>query len=105
MECRFENDFFLGLALRFVKARSRFGLTENVADAVVADTVAGAEIGMRVVVEGAPANAARVLRARGELIVHPGVADGVLTQAFKAIEAFRRISVADEFGIQIARMV
>ena len=49
-----EDDLFGGIALRFVEAGSGLGLAEDVSDAVVADTVAGAEVSVGVVVEGAP---------------------------------------------------
>ena len=74
VECGFEDDLFGGIALRLVEAGGRLGLAEDVGDAVVADAVAGAEVGVRVVVEGAPADTAGVLRVGGELIVDAGVA-------------------------------
>jgi len=44
VEGRFEDDFFRGIALRFVKTGGGFGFAEDVGDAVIADAVAGTEI-------------------------------------------------------------
>ena len=62
VESGLENNFIRRLALGLIKTRSSFGLAENVGDAVIADAVAAAKIGVRVVVEGAPADAAGILR-------------------------------------------
>src|SRR5271170_7616791 len=105
MECRFENDLFLRLALRFVEARSRLGLAEDVADPVVADAIARSEVPVRVVVESAPADAARVLGVRSKLIMHPRMADGVFAQPLKAVDGLGRKGVADELGVEILRMI
>ena len=105
MERGFKHDLFGRIALRFVESRSRFRLAENVGDTVIANAVAGAEITMGVVIEGAPADAACVLRVRGKLVMDAGVAQRVLGQAFHVVDGFSGISMSDEFGVQIARMV
>ena len=74
MERRLEHDFLGGIALRFVESRGWLGFAEDVGDAVIADAIAGAEIAVRVVVEGAPADASGVLRIGGKLVVNAGVA-------------------------------
>src|SRR5271165_392075 len=61
MKRGFEDDLVGGIALRLVETGGGFRLAKHVRDAVVADAVAGAEIAVRVVVEGAPSNAARIL--------------------------------------------
>ena len=73
--------------------------------AVVADVIAGAEIRVRVVVESAPADAARITIVGGQLIVHAGVPQGVLHHALHVVEALGGEHVAVEFGVQIQRMV
>ena len=100
-----EHDLFAGIALRFVEAGGGLGLAEDVGDAVIADAVAGAEVGVGVVVEGAPADAAGVLRIGGELIVDAGVAEGVLALALIVVDGLGGEGVADELGVQIARMI
>ncbi len=80
VERRLQHDLFVRVALRFVKARGGFRLAENIGDAVVADAVARAEIRVGVVVEGAPADAAGVLRIRRELIVNARMAQRVFAQ-------------------------
>src|SRR5580704_7133289 len=105
MECWLENDLVLRIALRFVETRSRLGLAENVADPVVADAIAGAKVRMRVVVEGAPADAARILRVRRKLIVHARVANRVLAQPLQAVDGLGRIRMSDELRVEILRMV
>ena len=75
VECGLKHDFFRRIALRFIESRSRFGFAEDVGDAVIADAVAGAEIAVGVVVESAPADAARILRIGGELVVDTGMTD------------------------------
>jgi hypothetical protein len=59
-----EHHFFGGIALRFVESCRRFRFPEDVRHSVITDAVPGTEIGMRVVVEGAPPNTAGVLRVR-----------------------------------------
>src|SRR5271170_2078385 len=61
-ERRLQHNFLLWVALRFIEARGRLGLAKDVSYAVVTNTVARAKIGMRVVIEGAPAKAAGILR-------------------------------------------
>src|SRR4249919_2085835 len=77
VEGGFEDNFFGGIALRFVKTGGGLGFAENIGDAVIADAIAGAEVAVSVVVEGAPADAAGVLRIGGELVVDARVAHGV----------------------------
>src|SRR6516165_6238034 len=60
---------------------------------------------MGVVVEGAPANAACILRVRGKLVVDAGMANGVLGQALDLIDGLGGISVANELGVQITRII
>ena len=62
MKCRLEDHLFRGIALRLVETSRRFGLAEHVGHTVIADAIAGAKISVRVVVEGAPANASGILR-------------------------------------------
>ena len=59
----FQHDLVGGIALRFVESGGGLWIAENIGDAVIADSVAGAEIRVRVVIEGAPADAARILRS------------------------------------------
>ena len=83
-----ENDFFGRFALRFVEAAGGFELAKDVGDAVIADAIAGSEVGVRVVVEGAPAYAACVLRVGGDLVVDAGVAQRVLALALVVVSGF-----------------
>jgi hypothetical protein len=69
-----------GSHCELVESGGGLGLAKDVGDAVVADAVAGAEVGVGVVVESAPADAARILRIGSELVVDARVADGVLAQ-------------------------
>ena len=105
MEGRLEDDLFGGVALRFVEASGGLGLAEDVGDAVVADAVAGAEVGVGVVVEGAPADAAGVLRVGGDLVVDAGVAQGVLALALVVVGGLGGERVADELGVEVERMI
>ena len=61
MACKgwLKNNLFAGIALRLVEARCRLRFAEDIRHAVVADTIAGSEIGMRVVVKCAPPDASR----------------------------------------------
>ena len=105
MESRNEDDFLIGVALRTVETCCRLGLAEDVGDAVVADAVAGAEVGVGVVVEGAPADAAGILRIGGQLVVDSRVANGVFAQALDVVDGLGGIGVAVEFGVEIERMI
>ena len=105
MEGGHQDDLLIGVALRAVEAGGGLGLAEDVGDAVVADAVAGAEVAVGVVIEGAPADAAGVLRIGGQLIVDAGVADGVFAQPLDVVDGLGGIGVADEFGIQIEGMI
>jgi len=105
VECRFEHNLFCWIALRFVEAGGKLGLAEDVGDAVIADAVAGSEVVVRVVVEGAPSDAARVLRIRRDLVVNARMAQRVLAQPLDVVGGLCRESVADEFGVEITRMV
>ena len=60
---RFEHNLLVGIALRFVETGSGLRLAENIRNSVIADAIAAAEIGVGVVVERAPPEAARDLRA------------------------------------------
>ena len=68
-------------------------------------TIAGTEVRMRVVVEGAPSNTTGILRIGRELIVDAGMAQRVLALAFVVVGGFGGISVTHEFSIQILGMV
>src|ERR1017187_7617038 len=72
-ESRFENHFFLGIALRFVEISGRFRNAENVADAVITDVVARAKICVRVVIESAPGDSTGITVVPRQLIVHAGM--------------------------------
>ena len=56
MKSRLEHHFFFRIALRPIKSGSSLGLSKDVRDAVIADAIAGTEVGMRVVVESTPAD-------------------------------------------------
>src|SRR5207247_10374693 len=62
VESGLEDHFFLGITLRFVEAGGGLGFAENVGGAVIADAVAGAEIGVGGVVGGKPYGAAGMRR-------------------------------------------
>jgi hypothetical protein len=83
---RHEHDFFVGIALRAVEAGGRLGLAEDIGDAVIADAVAGAEVRVGVVVEGAPADAAGVLRIGGQLVVNARMAQRVFAQPLDVVD-------------------
>ena len=100
-----EDDLFFRVALRAIETGGRLGLAEDVSNAVIADAVAGAEVVVSVVVEGAPADAAGVLRVGGQLIVDTRVADGVLAEAFDVVDGLGGIHVAVKFGVEIERMI
>jgi hypothetical protein len=105
VERRLQHYFVRRVALRFVESRGRLGLAKNIGHSVVADSFAAAEIPMRVVVEGAPADTARVLRIGGKLVVNARMPHGVLGQSFDLIDRLCRISVPHEFRVEITRMV
>jgi len=63
------------------RTRRQAWFAEDIGDAVIADAVAGAEISVRVVVEGAPADATGILRIGSKLVVNARVAQGVFRQA------------------------
>src|SRR5664279_3178917 len=69
VECRLKHDFFCGITLRLVEPCGRFWFPEYICHPVVTNTVTGAEISVRVVIEGAPSNPARILQIGGELIM------------------------------------
>ena len=105
VESGLEDHFFLGITLRFVEAGGGLGFAENVGDAVIADAVAGAEIGVGVVVEGTPADAAGILRIGSKLVVNARVAQGVFGQALDLVDRLGGIGVAHELRVEIARMI
>ena len=105
MERGFEHDLLRGIALRLVEPGGGLGFAENVGDPVIADAIAGAKITVRVVVESAPADAAGILRIGRQLVVDAGVAQRVFGKALHLVDGLGRIGVADEFGVQIARMI
>src|SRR5215472_336359 len=59
-EAGLQHNLFTWITLRCVKAGGGLGQTEDVAHAVEAYAVAGTKVVMRVVVEGAPSDAARI---------------------------------------------
>ena len=105
VECRFEHDFFGRVTLRLVETGSGFRLAEDVSNTVITDAVARSEIAMCVVVERAPANAARVLRIRRQLIVNAGMPHRVLRKPFGVVDCLGRKGVAHKFSIQVTRMI
>src|SRR6516164_2533826 len=74
MKGRLENDFFLGITLRVVKTGGWFGLAEYIHHPVIANAIAGTKIAVSVVVEGTPAEPARILRIGRQLVVNAGMA-------------------------------
>jgi hypothetical protein len=105
MEGRLEHDLLLRLALRLIEAGGELGFAKDVGDAVITDSVARAEVCVRVVVEGAPADSSGVLRVGGELVVNPGMAQGVLALVRVVIGRLGGEGVSNELGIQVARMI
>src|SRR5215813_7698032 len=104
-EAGLQHNLFTRITLRCVKAGGGLGQTEDVAYTVEAHAVAGTKVVMRVVVEGAPTDAARVLRIRSQLIVYSRMPQRVLGQAFGVVVWFGNEGMADELGVQIARMI
>ena len=96
MERGFENNLSRGIALRHVKASSGLVLAKDIGDTVIADAVPCTEVRVCVVIEGAPTDAAGVLRVGGELIVNPRVAQGMLALAFVVVGRLRRKSMTDK---------
>ncbi len=72
---------------------------------MIADAVARSEIPVRVVIEGAPADAARVLAAGADLVMHPRVPYAVLGDAFHVIGPLGRVGVAHKLRVQVARVI
>src|SRR6266571_7052479 len=105
VERRLKNNFFRWITLRFVEARGGLRFTEYIGDAVITDSIAGPEVTVRVVIEGAPANAPGILRVGRELVMDAGMTQRVLGEALDLVNRLGRIRVPDEFSIQIARMI
>ena len=101
VECGLEDDLLFGVALRFVEAGGGLGLAEDVGDAVITDAIAAAEVGVRVVVEGAPADASGELWIGGDLVMNASVADGVLALTVGVVGGARGKGVADELGVEV----
>jgi hypothetical protein len=99
MKRRFEHNFLGRIALRFVEPRCRLWFAEYISDTVITDAVAGPEICMRVVIEGAPANAAGILRIGRKLVVDAGVTQGVLGEAFHLVDGLGGIGVSYKFRV------
>ena len=59
---RFKHDLLVGITLRFIETGSGLRLAKNIRNTVVADAIAAAEVGVRVVVERAPSETAGELR-------------------------------------------
>ena len=66
---------------------------------MVADAIARTEIPVRVVIEGAPADAASVLRIGSQLIVNASMTHGMLREALDLINRLGRVGVPDKFRI------
>src|SRR6202044_945089 len=88
-----------------IESACRFEFAKNIRHAVVADAIAGTEIGVGVVVEGAPTDAAGVLRIGGELIVNTRVTQGMFALALIVVGGLSGKSVPDKLGVQVARMI
>src|ERR1035438_8286176 len=71
---RLKHDLLRGIALGLVKSSGWLWLAEDISDTVIADSVAGAEVGMRVVIKSAPTDPARILRIRSKLVVNSRMA-------------------------------
>src|SRR5260370_415630 len=95
-----EHDFFFRFALRFVETGGGLGLAEDIGDAVIADAIAGTEVGVGVVVEGAPADSARILRIGRKLVVDARMAESVFALPLVVVGGLGGESVADKFGVQ-----
>src|SRR6185312_1322455 len=100
MECGFEYDLFSRVALRFIEARRGLGFAEHIGNAVVADAISGAEVGVGVVVEGAPADPPGVLRIGCKLIVDSGMAQCMLALPLIIVRRLGGIGMADKFGVE-----
>ena len=102
---RLEHDLFRRIALRFVKTGGRLGDAKDIGDAVIANTVAGTEIPVRVVVERAPADAPCIPLVGCELIVYARMPQRVLRHALDLVFALGRNVWPYEFGVQVKRMI
>ena len=87
-------------ALAGIDVGGELGFAEHVHDAVVADAVAGAEILVGVVVEGAPADGAGDARVAAGGVQHFEMATNVLGLALLLVEGLGRVHVAAELGDQ-----
>src|SRR6185312_10601869 len=65
----------------------------------------GAEVVVRVVVERAPSESAGVLRIGSEMVVNACVTNDVLQLALVGVDRFGGKRMADELGVEKARMV
>ena len=104
-ESSFQNNFFLGLALRFVEIGGRFRNAKDVAAAVIADAVARAKIGVRVVIGGAPADSAGITIVACQLIVHARMPPDMLRYQRNVVESLGGKHVAVELRVQVRRMI
>src|ERR1700733_14968388 len=102
---RLQDDLLCRITLRFVKTRCRLGLAKDVRDPVVADAVARTKIRMRVVIERAPSDPARILWVRCQLIMDSGMPQGVFPLPLIIVSRLGRKRMTDELCIQIERMV
>src|SRR6266536_74065 len=105
VKCRLQHDLFRRVTLRFVESRGRLWLSEYVGDTVITNAVTRTEIAVRVVIEGAPADPASILRIGGQLVMDAGVPQRVLSETLHLVDRLRGIGVPNEFGVQIPRMV
>src|SRR5205807_1979237 len=98
-ECWFQNDLLCRIALRLIEMSGRLGQSEDIAHSVITNTVARAELLVSVVVEGAPAESARILSIGCKLIVHARVPPNVLGKMLTAVIHLGRIRMPNEFRI------
>src|SRR5450755_1374851 len=93
MKRRFQHDFLRRVALRFVESCGGLGFSEHIRDAVITNTIARTKVAVRVVVEGAPANTAGILRIGGKLVMDAGVTQRMLGQALHLVDGLSEPSI------------
>src|ERR1700722_13070060 len=81
---RLQHNLFRWFALRLVKECRRLGLAEEIPHAGGTDAIDGTKVRGRVVVKGAPANAARILRVGRKRVMDTHMTDRVFTQPLQA---------------------
>src|SRR5439155_11130090 len=105
MERWLQHDFLVRITLRLVEASRGFRLTKDVGYAVIADAVSGPEISVRVLIKGAPANTAGILRIRRQLIVNARMAQRVFGETLNVVDGLCWVGMAYKLHIQVPRMV